>query len=115
MAPRAAPRRASGGFAPGRVLLPVLATFAAARAAANASLLVDHSSTDTSVVGGGLIGPNKTLDLSETINSSEPSLTGVTGLLSSTTPGVTGNQGSSSYPDLTFGQQGADTTPFQAA
>jgi PKD repeat protein len=115
MALRGAPQRAPRRLAPAALLLAVLATFAAAPAAANASLLVDHSSTDTSVVGGGLIGPNKTVDLNETINSSEPSLTGVTGLLSSSTSGVTVNQGSSSYPDLTFGQQGANTTPFRAA
>src|SRR3989440_339956 len=102
-------------YARAAVLLAVLGVCAAAPAGAEASLLVDHSHADASVVGGGLIGPGKSLNLNETINNSEPSLTGVSGLLTTSTPGVTVDQGSSSYPAMTFGQSGTNTTPFQAS
>src|SRR2546421_2610100 len=102
-------------FARAAVLLAVLGVGAAAPAGAEAPLLVDHSHADASVVGGGLIGPGKSINLDETINTSEPSLTGVSGLLTTSTPGVTVDQGSSSYPAMTFGQSGTNTTPFQAS
>src|SRR2546421_1556435 len=102
-------------FARAAVLLAVLGVGAAAPGGEEASLLVDHPQADASVVGGGLIGPGKSLNLDETINNSEPSLTGVSGLLTTSPPGVTVDQGSSSYPAMTFGQSGTNTTPFQAS
>src|SRR5438067_1808350 len=103
MALRGAPRRAPRRLVPVAVVLAVLAASAAAPAAADAALLVDHAQADPTVQGGGILGPGKTFDLNETINNSELSLTGVSGVLDAgSTSGVTVNQGSSGYPDLTF-------------
>jgi surface-anchored protein len=114
MALRRVPYRGSRLLAPAAVLLVVLAVCGAAPAAADAVMLVGHVHTDTSVVGGGLVGPNRTINLDETINNSGDLLTGLSGQLTSSTPGVTINQGSSGYPNMNFGDQGKNTTPFQA-
>jgi subtilisin-like proprotein convertase family protein len=96
------------------VVLVLLAVCAAAPGAAQASPAVGHVSTDASADGGGPIVPGSTISLNETINNSGDPLTGASGLLTSTTPGVDVTQASSAYPDLTFGQEGSNTAPFAA-
>src|SRR5918911_4554384 len=99
------------------VLLAVLAVLAlSAGAPAARAITIDHDSTTATEIGGdGVIGPGDTFSLSETIHSSDPGgLTGVSGTLTSTTPGVTIGQGTSAYPDLAFGVPTANSTPFQA-
>jgi PKD repeat protein len=94
----------------------VLAVCAGAPAAAEALPAVGHVRTDASVPGGGLVAPGSTINIDETINNSGDLLTGASGLLTTSTPGVTVTPGqdSSPYPDLDFGQEGANTTPFAA-
>src|SRR5436305_2546923 len=113
MALRGAHLRGPRLLAPAVVLL-ALVVAAVAPAAARATLLVDHVQATTAVDGGGLMGPGKSFALDETINNSESSLTNVTGQLSSSSPDVTIDQASSPYSDLTFGQQGTNTTHFHA-
>jgi len=113
MALRGARFRGSRVLSHAAVVLGVLAGCAAAPGVAAASPDVGHVRTDASVPGG-LIAPGNTISLLETINNSGDPLTGASGLLTSTTPGVTVDQGSSAYPNLTFSQEGANTTPFGA-
>src|SRR5436190_258706 len=61
-----------------------------------------------------LLGRGPTLDLDATVNTAEPSLPAVSGLLTPSPPGVTVSQPRSSYPDMTFGEAGTNATPFQA-
>jgi YD repeat-containing protein len=85
--------------------------------AAQASLLVDAvgtTTTETSGNGDGLVGPGDTFSLTQALHNSESSLTGIQTTLTSTTPGVTVGQGSSAYPDMTFGGTATNTTPFSA-
>lgn len=100
-----------------RLLGAVLVTaglLAVAPAAAQA-LMIDHDSVAATAEGGGLIAPASTVDLLETIHSSETNtLTNVTGTLTSPTPGVTVTQATEPYPNLTFGNPQANTTPFKA-
>lgn len=96
------------------VAVVVLAACAAAPGAAEASPAVGHVRTNASGPGGGLVAPGHPLSLDETINNSGDPLTGASGLLTTSTPGVTVTQDSSSYPDLNFGEEGTNTTPFGA-
>src|SRR5439155_24638465 len=114
MALRGAGFRRSRLLVQAAVVLVLLAACAVAPGAAVASPDVGHVSTDASVPGGGLIAPGNTISLLETINNSGDPLTGASGLLTTTTTGVAVTQGSSLYPDLTFGQEGHNTTPFTA-
>jgi subtilisin-like proprotein convertase family protein len=79
------------------------------------AIVVDHDSaavTETSPGGDGLVGPGDTFAVTETLHTSDPSLTGVAGSLTSSTPGLSITQGSSSWPDLAFGMPTANATPF---
>jgi PKD repeat protein len=114
MALHGATSRGSRLLSHAAVALVVLAACASAPAAAEASPVLGHVSTDASVPGGGLIAPGDSISLDETINNSGDPLTGASGLLSTSTPGVTVTQGSSPYPDMDFGDSGHNTTPFTA-
>ena len=90
-------------------------------AAARADLQVSHVSyTATEVAGSsdgdGIVGPGDAFKLNETVQSSNTSgtLTNVTGALQTAASGVSVTQGSSPYPNLTFGVPATNTTPFQA-
>jgi subtilisin-like proprotein convertase family protein len=83
----------------------VLALLIAPVSPAAASLWVDHESTVVTENGDddGTLEPGEGLALTENVLSFElMTLTGVGGVLSSSTPGVTVTQASSPYPDLDF-------------
>jgi YD repeat-containing protein len=86
----------------------------AAPAAQAVPLLVDHDSSSVNGNVDGVAFPGDSFSIGETIINSELALSGVSGTLTSTTPGVAITQGSSAYPDLLFGDTGTNTTPFQA-
>jgi len=76
--------------------------------------LAAGSATVTS--GNNLLEPNEcnTLDIPLVNNSGNPA-TGITAVLSSTTPGVTVTQPNSAYPDIAAGANANNTTPFQVS
>ena len=70
------------------------------------------------VVGNrdGVPDPNETLDLQIAVtNAGAVAATGVTGTLSSATPGVVVLQATSSYPDIAPGTRATNLTPFTIA
>src|SRR4051794_10050362 len=82
------------------------------------AVVVDHDSVavaETSPGGDGLIGPGDAFSLTETLHTSDPVLTGVAGVLSTDTPGLSVTQDASPWPDLSFGVPTANTTPFAAS
>src|SRR4051794_22251041 len=82
------------------------------------AIVVDHNSaqaTETTSPGDGLIGPGDTFSLNETLHTSDPVLTGVSGTLTSSSPGLSIGQGSSAWPDLLFGVPTSNATPFQGS
>src|SRR5436190_21043298 len=85
-------------------------------AVASAALDIQHESTQVAEVGGGdgIISPNDSLSVLESVRSSESGadLTGVSGTLTTSTPNVTLGQATSAFPTLGFGQTVANTTPF---
>src|SRR5213592_3512180 len=85
-------------------------------AGASAALDIQHDSTQVNEVGGGdgIISPNDSLSVVESVRSSEsgPDLTSISGALTTTTPNVTIGQATSPFPTLGFGQTAANTTPF---
>lgn len=85
-------------------------------AGAQATLLVTHQSTAVAEqpADDGLIGPGDAITLTETLLSAEPALTGVTGRLTSSTPGVTITRGGSSFPDAASGATTANSTAYTA-
>ena len=73
--------------------------------------------TATVTSGNNLLEPNDcdTLNVALNNNSGDPA-TGISAVLSTTTPGITVTQANSAYPDMTPGQQGvANTTPYQVS
>jgi YD repeat-containing protein len=82
-----------------------------------AALDIHNESTAVSEFGGGdgIISPGDSLDVTETVRSSEPGddLTGITGLVTTSTPNVTVPQGTSAFPTLGFGLTSANTTPYR--
>jgi subtilisin-like proprotein convertase family protein len=83
---------------------------------AGAQLAVEHQSTTVTEVGGngdGALDPGEGFSLTEQVLSSEfDVLGGLSGALSTASPGVTLGVATSPYPDLTFGTPAANTTPF---
>ena len=73
--------------------------------------------TATVTSGNNLLEPNECNTLNVALNNnSGDTATGVSAVLTSTTPGITIAQGSSAYPDMTAGQQNvANTTPYQVS
>ncbi len=73
--------------------------------------------TATVTSGNNLLEPNECNTINFTINNnSADAATGISAVLSTTTPGVTVTQANSAYPNMTAGQQGAvNTTPFQVS
>jgi hypothetical protein len=64
--------------------------------------------------GDGLVEPNECNDLMLMVrNDGSGTATGISGTLSTTTPGVTIIQGSSAYPDIAAGASAANTTSFR--
>ena len=101
-------------MAPLRGILLAFTAVLAIPAAAQASLLVDHESTAATEqpTGDGLIGAGDGFALTETLLSSEPALTGVTGHLTSSTPGVTVTGADAPFPDTSFGNTLSNSSPF---
>ncbi|HEX2269215.1 MAG TPA: S8 family serine peptidase, partial [Pyrinomonadaceae bacterium] len=64
--------------------------------------------------GNGVLdaGENATMTI-QLRNDGVSSATGISATLTSSTPGVTVTQGSSTYPDLAVGATGTNTTPFE--
>lgn len=95
----------------------MLAALAAAPAA-HAQVAVDHESTvvaEQAGNGNGIAEPGETLALTENVLSVEfDTLTGVTGTLSSATPGVTIAAADAAWPDLDFASIAGNLTPFSA-
>src|SRR5262245_61871179 len=85
-------------------------------AAASAALDIHHQSTTVAEMGGGdgIISPGDSLQVSETLFSSEPGadLTGITGTLSTSSPLVTVPQPIASFPTLPFGGTSTNSAPF---
>jgi subtilisin-like proprotein convertase family protein len=61
----------------------------------------------------GVVGPGDQLTITETVVNNGAPVTGLQATLTSSTPGVTVTQGSSSYPDLATADTGANTTPLR--
>src|SRR5207248_4403878 len=109
----------AGTHARAIVLVALLSCLIGPAAARATTVQVDHfstSATDTGAGADGVLAPGDMVDIGETLLSSEPTtLTNVHGTLSATTPGVTvGTPGPLAYPDIAFGDTGANTTPFTA-
>ena len=85
-------------------------------AVAGAALDIHHQSTSVNEASGGdgVISPGDSLQVYETLFSSEPGAdpTGLTGTLSTSTPGVTVPQPAASFPTLAFAGTSTNTTPF---
>src|SRR5262249_10768497 len=65
--------------------------------------------------GDGLIGPGDAISITETlVNHETGTLTGITGHLTSSTPGVTITHGGSAFADTAPGDTTANTTAFTA-
>jgi subtilisin-like proprotein convertase family protein len=84
--------------------------------AAGAQLAVEHEATTVTEVGGngdGALDPGESFSLTEGVRSSEfDVLGGVSGTLSTASPGVTLDGSTSPYPDLTFASSAVNVTPF---
>ena len=64
--------------------------------------------------GDGVIEPGETFGLDERVrNAGNAAATGITGVLSSTTSGITITQANSAYPDIAAGANGTNSTRFQ--
>ncbi len=90
-------------------------TLLAGGAVAGASLTAT-SFNFTQAFGNGdsVIDPGETWDVSVTLqNTSAGTATAISGLLSSSSPGVTITQASSAYPDLTASDSAVNTTAFR--
>jgi subtilisin-like proprotein convertase family protein len=104
-----------------RLVLACLAAAGLALAgapAAQAAVNIEHSSTtatETAGNGDGLIGPGDTFSLLESVHNfttDVPTVTGITGSLTTTTSGLTLGQSSSAYPNLAFDATAANSNPF---
>src|SRR4051794_19720302 len=104
------------GFCLRAALLAVLGTLCVLPSAALGALDIHHDSTAVSEVGGGdgIVSPNDSLSVTETVRSSEPGnpLTGITGSIATGTPNVSITQGSSPFSDLPFASTSSNATPF---
>ena len=98
------------------VHVAALATFAAlaAPAAQAATLPLQHASTTVAdVPHDGVVGPGDVLTIRETVtNGGGSTITGLQGTLTSSTPGVTVDQGVSAYPDIAAAGTQQNSTPF---
>ena len=66
--------------------------------------------------GNGVIEPNECITLTlPAKNNGTVTATGIVGTITTSTPGVTIRQGTSSYPDLAPGASGANTTPYKVS
>ena len=101
---------------PLRWILPALVVALAVPAGAQASLSLEPLTTNAveQPAGDGLLGPGDGLSLTQTLLSSEPSLTGLSGHLTSQTPGVTVTGADAAFPDVSFGNTTTDGSPFSA-
>src|SRR6266516_1157456 len=82
---------------------------------AQAALMpLQHASTAVAdVPNDGVIAPGDVLTIREALkNTSGSTLTGLSGTLTSSTPGVPVTQGASSYPDIVAGDTQQNTTAF---
>ena len=105
-----------------RLLWSAAATIASlatlvATAPASAQLAVEGQGTtvtETAGNGNGVVEPGDAFAIHETLGSAEfDTLTGVTGTLSTSSPGVTLSQASSAYPNLDFGTPADNLTAFE--
>src|SRR5947208_693993 len=63
--------------------------------------------------GNGVLEPGESFAITEPLGSAEfDTLTGVSGALSTSSPGVTLTRASSAYPNLDFGSVADNVTPF---
>jgi subtilisin-like proprotein convertase family protein len=96
----------------GVALLAVLAM----APSANAALAVEGQGAtvnETSGNGNGVTEPGESFGLTESLGSAEfDTLTGVSGTLTTSSPGVTVTQSTSAYPNLDFGSVAGNLTPF---
>src|SRR3954470_9989220 len=99
-----------------RWILPALALALAAPGAAYADLPLDPVTTSASEqpVGDGLIGPGDGLAITQSLLSSSPNLTNVSGHLTAQTAGVTVTGANSPLADVSFGNMTSNSTPFTA-
>jgi len=99
-----------------RWTLPALLLALALPAGAQASLALDPLTTSASEqpAGDGLLGPGDGVSITQTLLSSEPDLTGISGHLTALTPGVTVTGADSALPDVSFGNTTSNSTPFTA-
>lgn len=89
----------------------------------NASLSFSSTSVDDDNVGGTIgdnndvLNPGETVDLSVILQNTgtAQSVTGITGTLSSSTPGVSIVSGVQSFPNLNVGATSGPTTPFRVS
>ncbi len=98
-------------------LAAVFAVALTAAPAGAAQLGLEHESTSVSEVStpDGVIGPGDTIDIEETLLSSEPlPLTGLAGSIATFNVGVTLPVSESGYEDTVFGQTTTNLTPFRA-
>lgn len=103
-------------MAPLRTTLLALTVAAAVPAGASAALLVETQGDP--VLGGagvadGVLSGGDAFELSQTLLSSEPALTGVFGRLTTTTPGVTITRSGSTFPDAAFGATTTNAQTYQ--
>src|SRR5688500_11946220 len=89
-----------------------------APASAHAAITVDHSAVDAREISGTIddvVAPGDRISIRETI-ASAGAITGVSGGLLTSTPGVTiANPGNSSaYPNIGAGGTATNTNPFDA-
>ncbi|MEJ5165896.1 MAG: hypothetical protein WHV67_02585 [Thermoanaerobaculia bacterium] len=79
----------------------------------NSSLIADNCAFGGSGDENGIIDPGETINLTIILKNTGPgSATGITGIISSTTPGVTILTNTASFPDIINGETGASLTPF---
>ena len=66
--------------------------------------------------GNGYIDPGESFGIDERIrNAGNAGATGISGVLTTTTPGITISQGSSAYPDIAAGANGTNVTRFEGS
>ncbi|MDX6673804.1 MAG: hypothetical protein QOH11_1222, partial [Solirubrobacteraceae bacterium] len=84
--------------------------------AASAQLAVEGQGAtvnETSGNGNSVTEPGESFALTESLGSAEfNTLTGVSGTLTTSSPGVTVTQATSAYPNLDFGSVAGNLTPF---
>src|SRR3954447_7008803 len=104
-------------MAPLRATLLALMAVLAGPAGAHAALVVqaqgDPSVTEHAPVDG-VVAAGDTIDITQTLLNSQSSLTGVTGKLTTSTPGVTVTTQDADYPDAGFGATTTNSSPFVA-